>query len=149
MDGARTGERSMTEGKRTKFYLVAGIDANGGKYVERAKRPAHEIGDAKYFPHGLPNLRWVLRPMTATDMIEGVSYSTGLRLLIRQIPHIGRLYNVVELSHRFRRNTVANAEMAYRQLCEQRPEYHGFVLEMEALSREAAEKVRQEGARAA
>lgn len=126
--------------------MVAGIDEDGDRYVERAKRPPHEIGDAKYFPDGLPNLRWVLRPMTATDMIEGVSYSPGLCVLIRQIPHVGRLYNMVRLSRRFRRNTVANAAMAYRQVCERRPEYHGFVLRMEELSREAAEQSSREAA---
>lgn len=130
---------------RTKFYMVTGLGRGGERVLYEPPRPEHQIGDAKYFPDGLPD-RWVLRPMTPDDMVDGVSFQPGTWILVRQFPNIGRIYSFVKLPHKLRRNSASNALEAYRRFCENRPEFDGFIRKMEELSIEFAAKIAAEAA---
>lgn len=126
------------------FYSIHGIDALGRPFIQDVVRPEHQIGDAKYFPEGLPAYRWMLRPLLTTDMIDGVTYRPGDSLLVRKLPGIGHLRNCVRLKRQHRRNTVANVKRAYRQFCDLHPDYPEFVDQMDELSGRASTEVGQD-----
>jgi hypothetical protein len=118
--------------ERYREYLLVQPGANGG-VITGVKRPEHQLGDAMHLPGGLTT-EWQLRPMTAHDMIEGVSYAPGTWMLARRLPEIGGLYAYVHLPFSLRRNTPAAAAEAYRRLIARDPRLDSFYRRMEELS---------------
>lgn len=70
-------------------HFVSGFGHDRRTLTVAAPAPDYETGDRRYFSDEGASAGWRIRPILSSDLVEGLSYSPGARLLVRYWPALG------------------------------------------------------------
>lgn len=136
------GKSAEAPAERSVQEFVYQVEA-GNWTPANAGRAAHELGDAKHFPHGLSE-RWQLRPFELTDLLPGESVTTAMRLLARRFPGpagAGSMYVPITLPPDRSENTAENAAWALGKAKLEDPALGAQIAEAERFSLQSKDEI--------